>query len=177
MIQKRWTVWTGILALVWITACARPKPEDIVLKAFPLDNLSGVITQSGVEIDQQIKKEGPASLRITVTEPAIIRLFELGDINIENAALIYQARLRTENAQGNVYLEMWCHFKGQGEFFSRGLQRPLKGTTDWTTEEIPFFLKEGEKPDLVKLNVVSEGPAKIWIDDIRLFQRALQSRP
>jgi len=177
MTQKRWMVWTSILALLWMTACARPKSEDVVLKEFPLDTLTGLITQSGVEIDPQIKKEGQGSLRITVADPSIIRLFEVSDVNIENAALIYQARIRTENAQGSVYLEMWCHFEGQGEFFSRGLQSALKGTTDWTTEEIPFFLKKGEKPDYVKLNVVSEGPATIWIDDIRLFQRALQSQP
>jgi hypothetical protein len=175
MTQKRWMVWASVLVMVWITGCSRPKSEDIVLREFALDSLKDVITQSGVEIDPQIKKEGQGSLRITVTEPSIIRLFELGDINIANAALIYQARLRTENAQGNVYLEMWCHFKGQGEFFSRGLQSPLQGSTDWTTEEIPFFLKKGEHPDIVKLNVVSEGPATIWIDDIRVLQRALPS--
>jgi hypothetical protein len=177
MTQKKWTVWLSILALVSITACTGQKSGDILLKEFSLDSLSGVIGQSGVEVDPQIKKEGQGSLRISVAEPSIIRLFEVSGISIENAALIYQARLRTENAQGSVYLEMWCHFKGQGEFFSRGLQSPLKGTTDWTTEEISFFLKRGEKPDLVKLNVVSEGPATIWIDDIRLFQRALQGQP
>jgi hypothetical protein len=173
MKQKKWIIWMSLVTMLWITACTRPKPGEILLKEFSLDSLSGVLTQSGVEIDPQIKKQGQGSLRITVMEPSIIRLFEVSDISIENAALIYQARLRTENAQGNVYLEMWCQFKGQGEFFSRGLQSPLKGTTDWTTEEIPFFLKKGEKPDLVKLNVVSEGPAMIWIDDIRLLQRAL----
>ncbi len=173
---KQWMVGAGILMIVWMAACPRPKPEDIVLKEFPLDSLSGVITQSGVEIDSQTKTAGRGSLRIIVTEPSIIRLFELSDINIENAALIYQARLRTENAQGNVYLEMWCHFKGRGEFFSRGLQSPLKGTTDWTIEEIPFFLKKGEQPDLVKLNVVSEGRATVWIDDVRLIRRPLPSQ-
>jgi hypothetical protein len=166
----------GLLAcgmmIFWLAGCSKPASKDIELKRFPLDTLDGLITRSGVEIDTQAKKEGRGSLWITVTEPSIIRLFEVRDIDIEDAALIYQAKVRTDNAQGNVYLEMWCHFEGKGEFFSRGLQASLTGTTDWTTEEISFFLKKGEKPDYVKINVVSEGPATIWIDDIRLLKRA-----
>jgi hypothetical protein len=97
------------------------------------------------------------------------------DIDIENARLIYQARLRTENVKGQVYLEMWCHFPGIGEFFSRGLQTPLTGTTDWITEETQFFLKKGEKPDYVKLNLVIKGKGTAWwIDDIRLLKGPLR---
>ncbi len=172
MNKRRWPVWAGVLIMVLIAGCCKLSRKDIVLKAFPLDSLEGLITRSGVEIDSQTKKEGQGSLRITVAQPEVVRLFEVDDIDIEDAVLIYQARLRTENAEGNVYLEMWCYFDGRGEFFSRGLQAPLRGTTDWVTEEIPFFLKKGDKPGLVKLNVVSEGPATIWIDDIRLLKRA-----
>lgn len=160
------------MMILFMAGCPKPSSKEVELRKFPLDSIKGVITRSGVEIDSQIKKEGQGSLRITVTEPSVIRLLETGDVDIEDAALIYQAKLRTEGAQGSVYLEMWCFFEGKGEFFSRGLQAPLKGTTDWTTEEIPFFLKAGENPDNVKLNVVSEGTGTIWVDDIRLVKRA-----
>jgi len=69
---------------------------------------------------------------------------------------------------------MWCHFLGRGEFFSRGLVTPLTGTTDWTTQEIPFLLKEGENPDNVKLNLVIDGKGTAWIDDIRLLKGLLR---
>jgi len=88
--------------------------------------------------------------------------------------LIYQARVRTEGIEGQVFLEMWCHFPGKGDFFSRGLQTPLTGTTNWTTEEIPFFLKKGENPDNVKLNLVINGKGTAWIDDIRLLKGSLR---
>jgi hypothetical protein len=109
-----------------------------------------------------------------VTKPTVIRLFEVRDLNVEDARLIYQARVRTENVQGQVYLEMWCHFPGKGEFFSRGLQSPLTGTTDWTTEETPFFLNKGENPDYVKLNLVINGKGTAWIDDIKLLKGPLK---
>jgi len=97
-----------------------------------------------------------------------------GDIDVENARLIYKAQVRTENVEGQVYLEMWCCFPGKGEFFSRGLMTPLTGTTDWTTQETPFFLKKGQNPDNVKLNLVINGKGTVWIDDIRLLTGPLK---
>jgi hypothetical protein len=135
--------------------------------------MEGVITQSGVEIDKNISSDGKGSLRITASEPAVVRLFEVRDLPIEEARLIYQAKVRTEGVEGQVYLEMWCHFPGQGEFFSRGLQNTLTGTSDWATMETPFFLKKGEKPDYIKLNVVINGKGTAWIDDIRLVKGQL----
>jgi hypothetical protein len=103
-------------------------------------------------------------------KPTVVRLFEIDDIHVENATLIYRAKLKTENVDGKVYLEMWCRFPGKGEFFSRGLATPLTGTTDWTTEETPFILKKGEKPDYVKLNLVIDGTGTVWIDAISLLR-------
>lgn len=162
-----------LLASVMVDCGRAPRSKDIEIRRFSLDTLEGVIQGTGVEIDKHVKAEGAGSLKVTVGEPSIIRLFETGPLDIEEATLVYRAKLRTENALGNVYLEMWCHLPGKGEFFSRGLASPLRGTNDWSTQETPFFLKKGEKPDNVKLNIVSEGPGVVWIDDIRLLRRAL----
>lgn len=147
--------------------------EVTELRRFALDNTEGLITQSGVRIDEQISSDGNGSLRIEAMEPTTIRLFETGDIDIENARLIYQAKVRTENVEGRVYLEMWCHFPGKGEFFSKGLMNPLSGTNDWTAAETPFLLKKGENPDNVKLNLAIDGKGTVWIDDIRLLKGPL----
>ena len=163
------------VAMVFVVVgCSRPSKQVTELKRFPIDNLQGIITQSGVQIDNEVSSDGNGSLRITATEPMVVRLFEVGDIDVENARLIYQAKVRTEGVEGQVYLEMWCHFPGKGEFFSRGLQTSLTGTTDWTTEETPFFLKKGENPDNVKLNLVINGKGTAWIDDIRLLKGPLR---
>jgi len=148
--------------------------EVTELKRFPLDDMEGLITQTGVQIDKQISSDGNGSLRIEATKPATIRLFESDDIDIENARLIYQARLRTQDVEGTVYLEMLCHFLSKGDFFSRGLMTPLSGSTDWTTQETPFFLKSGENPDNIRLNLVIDGRGTAWIDDIRLLKGPLK---
>lgn len=162
-----------LFVMIFYMACCQSPKQVIQLKRFPVDNLADVVTVSGVQIDEQISSDGNGSLRIAATEPTVVRLFEVGDVDIENARLIYQARVRTENVHGQVYLEMWCHFPGKGEFFSRGLQTPLTGTTEWTTEETPFFLKKGENPDNIKLNLVVDGQGTAWIDDICLLKGPL----
>jgi hypothetical protein len=123
--------------------CTKPSTEVVELKMFPVDSLEGIITQSGVEIDKAVSSDGNGSLKITATEPTVVRLFEVGDIDIENARLIYQAKIRTDNIDGKVYLEMRCNFSGKGEFFSRGLQTPLKGTTKLDHRRNSIFLEKG----------------------------------
>jgi hypothetical protein len=170
MNAKKLVLCVCAMMVLVMAGCEKQAQEAAELKRFPLDNLEGVITRSGVQFDEHISSDGNGSLRVAADGPAVVRLFETGDIDIENAALIYQARVRTEGVEGQVYLEMWCHFPGKGEFFSRGLQTPLTGTANWTTEETPFFLQKGENPDNVKLNLVINGKGTAWIDDIRLLK-------
>jgi len=143
------------------------------LEAFALDDLQGLITQSGVSIDKAISSDGNGSLRIEVTEPTTISLFDTGDIDIENARLIYQAQIRTQDVDQDARLEMWCHFPGKGDFFSKD-PTPVWGTTAWTRQEILFFLKKGENPDNVRLNLTINGRGTVWIDDIRLLKAPLR---
>jgi hypothetical protein len=164
----------GMCVVLILVDCSKAPQEVVELKRFPIDSLEGIMTQSGVQFDKEVSSDGNGSLKIIATEPTVVRLFELGDIDIENARLIYQAKVRTEGVEGQVFLEMWCHFPGKGEFFSRGLQTPLTGTINWTTEETPFFLKKGENPDNVKLNLVINGKGTAWIDDIRVLKGPLQ---
>lgn len=163
----------SLIMIFSVSACSKSSQEVVELKRFPVNSLEGIITQTGVEFDKEISSDGKGSLRITATEPTVARLFEIADIDIENARLIYQAKVCTKDIQGQVFLEMWCHFPGKGEFFSRSLQSPLSGSTEWTSIETPFFFKKGEKPDLIKLNLVVNGKGTAWIDDIRLIKGPL----
>ena len=173
MIWKK-VIALAVLSMFFILGCTQKQSQSAVeLKKFPVDSMEGVLTQTGVEVDNKITSDGNGALRITADGPATVRLFEVHDLDVENARLIYQAKVRTEGVEGQVYLEMWCNFPGKGEFFSRGLQTPLSGSTGWTTEETPFILQKGEKPDYIKLNLVINGKGTAWIDDIRLLKGPL----
>lgn len=165
-------LFSCVLGVVAI-GCSQPPTPVVELKKFPLDSLEGVITQSGAQLDKGVSSDGNGSVQVTTSGPMVVRLFELGDIDVENARLIYQAKIRTKDVEGQVYLEMWCSFPGKGEFFSRGLATPLSGTTDWTTQQTPFFLQKGDNPDNVKLNLVVNGKGTAWIDDIRVMRGPL----
>ncbi|HVO65339.1 MAG TPA: hypothetical protein VMT12_02560 [Syntrophales bacterium] len=171
---KRYLVLVLIFFLPLIPGCQKASVESEKIKEFPINSMDGVITRSDVTFDKSISSDGNGSLRIDVSQPTTIRLFEVRDINIENARLTYRARIKTENVRGQAYLEMWCVFPGMGEYFSRSLQSPLSGTLDWTTQETPFFLQKGQKPELVKLNVVINGQGTVWVDDISLLKGPLK---
>jgi len=156
-----------------LPGCTSKKNDIVQLAHYPLDSIEGIINRSDTILDKNISSDQNGSLRIITNKPTTVRLYDLRDIDVENARLIYQARLRTEEVTGQVYLEMCCHFPGKGQFFSRALQSPLSGTTEWTTQETPFFLKKGENPDDIKLNLVINGAGSVWIDDIRLLQGPL----
>lgn len=166
-------LWTLLmLALSGFMAAAHA--EVPVLASFPSDSLDKVISKDNVSVDKETTSSGKGSFKMVATEPTVFRLFESTLPTLENARLIYSARLKTLDAKGKVVLEMWVHFPGKGEFFSRGLQDPLTGTTDWTSVETPFFLQAGEKPDRVKLNVMFTGSGTAWVDEIRLIKGPLK---
>jgi hypothetical protein len=132
------------------------------------------ITQDGVTAEQ-------GGWRIEAAESRMVRLFELPDPGVDNCVVLYRARLKTAGVKGRAYLEMWCRFPGLGEYFSRGLHNPVTGTNEWASVETPFFLKPGERPDLIKLNVVIEGGGTVWIKDVEVSKgplpRAAQAGP
>src|SRR3989475_3038408 len=161
-----------------LSACTSSHPapaSPVELKHFSLDSLEGVRATTGVSFDPQISSDGKGSLRIDASQPLTVPLFEVSDLSIENAALIYQASLQSQNLDGKAYLEMWLRFPGKGEFFSRGLDRPITGTMSWMTSTTPFFLQAGQKPDLIRLNLVVAGKGGGGVDEGRVVREALPS--
>ena len=124
--------------------------------------------------DQPIARSGVTpedrGLRVAATGAGSVPLFEVPDPEVESCMLTYRASLRTEGVEGGVYLELWCRVVGRGEFFSKGLHDKLRGTNDWSSHEIPFFLEEGQRPDLIRLNVAFEGAGTAWIRDVELLR-------
>ncbi len=119
--MKKLKIFASMVMLFILAGCSKTTQKVVEIKNYPLDNLEGIITKSNVTLDKEISFDGKGSLKITVDEPAVIRLFETGDIDAENARLIYRTHLKTENLEGQVYLEMRCHCT-------------LSGTNDWITQ-------------------------------------------
>ena len=164
--------WPGIRCLPLVAllagACAQPASPPQSLYSNGLDSLEQVIARSSVRVDTEAHVEGDASLRIDAQGPITVQLAEVPLDEVEQAVLQYGARLRSRDLEGQAYLEMWVRVPGKGEFFSRALQAPLRGTHEWTSQETPFFLEAGQRANLAKLNVVIDGRGTLWIDDLGL---------
>ena len=173
--SKRTTAAACAAMLVLLAACGGGgSSSGKVIKKFPVDSANEVITRKNVSTDSGISSDGSGSLKIAVSGTQTLPLYRLGDIDLDNAFLVYEAALRTENLDGEVFLEMKVFYQGKGEFFSRNYETPLSGTTDWTVKSTPFKLREGANPDIVELNIYVNGQGTVWIDDIKLLKRPLQ---
>lgn len=160
----------AISACLLLGACSGGG-EIAEIKYFPLNTAPELVTAQGGRIDKETTSDGQGAVRFDVTETSSLRLIEITDLDIDNCILTYQAKVKTKGLKGRAYLEMWCSFDNLGDYFSRDLNTPIIISTDWSTEQTQFNLREGEKPDRIFLNIVVEGSGTVWIDDIHLTKR------
>ena len=157
--------------LGWLRSILRPKlpktagPPQLV-RAVP----AGEVPLTG----DNVTREGDA-WRIRAGSPGLVRLYDVELPRLERCLLTYRLRLKSQDVAKGAYLEMWCRVAGLGEFFSKGLTQKVRGTTDWSEYEVPFFLKEGQPADLVKLGLTFEGPGTVWVKEIQVFQTPLEA--
>jgi len=124
------------------------------------------ISRSGMTVDRD-------AWRVVFRENQTVRLFEIQSPEVEQCMVTYRAKMKTNDLKGRAFLEMWCRLPGRGEFFSKGFHQAATGTTNWASYEIPFYLKKGQRPDLIKLNLVVEGAGEVWMKEIELLQTPL----
>jgi hypothetical protein len=152
----------GLLAA--LSATAGPSPKAQTMKTF---------TTADPAISKDLVVTEDKAWLADCKKAQTIRLFEVENPEVEQCVVTYRAKLKTENLTEQAYLEMWCRFPTKGEFFSRGLAHTVTGSNDWASYETPFFLKRGEKPDLIKLNLVVKGAGKVWVKDVELLKSPL----
>lgn len=158
-----------IAAMTLVMLASTPNlAED--LKRLSLDNASAVTPR--IETDAKVKAEGRSSVKITTQWPTTVCLAEVAGLNVENAKLLYTARVKSELA-GTAYLEMWAHIGGNA-YYSRGMNSTITGAADWKAIHTPFTFQQGQKPDKVTLNLVINGKGTVWIDDIVLSKEPLK---
>ncbi len=174
--RLRLKVFLWILLFTAGSGCYDSSQRLIELKRFPMDSLDGIITRSGAELDTDNSSDGNGSLRVVAKGPETVRLFEVNDLDVENARLIYQARLRTKGLTGRTYLELRCHFPDGEELLSSDAQTALTGTTGWVTSQTACLVNKGRRPDIIKLNLVINGRGTVWVDDARLMKGPLRKK-
>ena len=112
-------------------------------------------------------------LEVEAREAGSVALFDLELEDVERGRLMFRFTLQAQNLAHSVYPELWCRLPEKGLFFSRGIDRKVKGTIDGKALEIPFYLEAGQQADLVHLNLAFEGPGKVHLRNIRVTLASL----
>ncbi|HVP78598.1 MAG TPA: hypothetical protein VMV04_11960 [Thermodesulfobacteriota bacterium] len=157
----------SILVLLALLASSAYAQE---LKKLNLDDAAAIGTT--IQTDTQVKAEGKGSVKITTRWPTTICLGEVTGLDIENAKLVYKAKVKSD-LEGTAFLEMWAHVGG-GQYFSRGMNDAVTQKTEWKTIQTPFLFQKGQRPDKVTLNLIINGRGTVWIDDIVLSKEPLK---
>ncbi len=159
----------AFLMCIIVVCCAGSDDCDNTIRAYSIENPEDIIPGKNITFDSEVTWDGNGSCRINSKSQGVINLFETGDIDVENAVLIYKARIKSKEFDGKAFLQMWVFFCDGSRYFSRGLDFAVSGTRDWFLSQTPFFLKEGENPVNIKLQIVVAGAGTLWIDDVRLI--------
>jgi hypothetical protein len=167
--MKRTILMIGsLISVTSLLLLASAQAED--LRKLSLDDASSVGLR--IQSDEVVKTEGKASVKIETPWPTSVCLGQVAGLDIEEAALLFKAKVKTQ-LDGEAFLEMWVEVGG-GQYFSRGMNDTAKGESDWKTIQTPFMFQKGQRPGTVTLNLVINGKGTVWVDDVTLSKEPLK---
>jgi hypothetical protein len=103
-----------------------------------------------------------------------IPLCEIVSPKITTPSYAVRGKIRYENVVGNGFLEMWNHFSGAGQYFSRTLDTSgpmgmITGTSPEREFILPFHtLRQTSAPTKLVINLVLNGPGTVEIGPLEL---------
>jgi hypothetical protein len=82
-------------------------------------------------------------------------------------------KVRYEGVEGTGYLELWNHFPGGGQYFSRtlgdaGPMQKLEGSSGWREFTLPFDATGAPAPIRLVVNVVLPGRGVVYLGPLQL---------
>ena len=163
---------------VWWMLHAEPEQTDTVIAHLPIDapsDVSRMASRAGAEFDPDVSSDGRGSLRIDADRPAFIEIGRVGGdgADVSFRRLVYQAKVRTENAQGPVFLVMQAGVvPGPPDGLPVvGRADAITGTRDWTQLDVWAGNPANTKLLETTLQLQLDGPGTVWIDDVKLISR------
>ena len=113
-------LFLGML-IFWVMGLVSADAQE--LKRLNLDDPAAL--GLNIQADASTKVEGKAAIKITTAWPTTVCIGEVSGLDIEEATLVYMARVKND-LEGSAYLEMWAHVGG-GQYFSRGMNDAVSG--------------------------------------------------
>jgi hypothetical protein len=109
------------------------------------------------------------------SNPSSVTVLTIDRPQITTPRYRLSGRVRYEDVQGTGYLELWNHFPGGGQYFSRTLadQGPmmkLHGTSGWRSFVLPFDATGAPPPTRLVMNVVLQGRGNVYLGSLELSE-------
>jgi hypothetical protein len=167
----------GFAGLVWWMLHAEPQFVDSPIAHHAVDDLSGFADDPErirLAMDYDISSDGNGSLRIEADHRELVTLYVVHEErDISYRRLVYQAKVRTQDVQGPVFLVMQAGITPgpAGGMPVIGIERAEAGSQDWTELEAFAGNPSNTRHFFSKLQIDIGGPGTVWVDDVRLLSR------
>jgi hypothetical protein len=162
--------------LVLAAGCSKKADPPSDIEYFPADSKDRVVGADMVTVDPAVSSDGKGSLKITVEQPTTVQLYEVPEPKAENADIFYKAKLKAQDFGGDAYLQMVIHYPSGGQAEVQNYDKAIGGTTGWTAMEAKANIRKGQRPDVVRLNVILNGGGTVWVDDVHLWKVPLPEK-
>ncbi len=162
--------------LVYWMLFASTEVHDTQIAHFALDALPASVERDSrvkAEFDAEVSSDGRGSVRIDAESPTFVELAQVQGAgeDLSFRQLVYQAKVKTEEASGPVFLVMQAGIE-EVAMPVVGLERAITGTQDWTPIEIVAGNpKDTYHKGVTTLQLEVRGTGTVWVDDLRLVNR------
>lgn len=167
----------AVTSALGLGGCGRGPAEPVrEVASFPVDGDQDIVDRGGenVAFDREESADGGGSLRAESARPRTVRLYEVRNPRgLEGRLIVLTARLKSVGIRGEAFPELWIHESGRSDVQVRNPAGVVLKTQDWTPVRIEYRCERGERPDLLRVNLVIDGYGRAWIDDIRITSEPL----
>lgn len=163
----------AVTAALAAGGCGRGPAE---VASFPVDGDQDILDRGGenVAFDREESADGGGSLRAESERSRTVRLYEVRNPRgLEGRLIILTAQLKSVGIHGRAFPELWIHAAGRNEVQARNPAGVISKTQNWKSVRIEYRCEQGERPDLLRVNLVIDGFGRAWIDDIRITSEPL----
>ena len=163
----------AVTAALTAGGCGRGPAE---VASFPVDGDQDIVDRGGenVAFDREESADGGGSLRAESERPRTVRLYEIRNPRgLEGRLIVLTAQVKSVGVHGRVFPELWINAAGRNEVQARNPAGVIGKTRNWTPVRIEYRCEQGERPDLLRVNLVIDGFGRAWIDDIRITSEPL----
>jgi hypothetical protein len=166
--MPRWVKWGAVVAvimtLIYLIAIEPGMKEDKYTKVYTfteeLRDTVKAFSTSDKPIDENVVVDGEG-WSVDCHQPQTYRLFEVPNPGVGTGMVSFSASMISQNLKGRVYVEMIYRMPDGTEHSVKDVQDAMSVTNKLSGSKARHVFKEGEKPDLFKLNLVVEGRGKI----------------